>query len=93
MCKELSKKSGVPVEYTAVERHIKTRPQVEFSGSARVKNVKNAFRVKNPDKIRGKHVVLVDDVMTTGSTLKECALVLQQAGAVSVDTLTIARVC
>ena len=93
LCKELSKKSGVPVEYTAVERHIKTRPQVEFSGSARVKNVKNAFRVKNPDKIRGKHVVLVDDVMTTGSTLKECALVLQQAGAVSVDTLTIARVC
>ncbi len=93
LCQELSRKSGLPIEYTAVQRHIKTRPQVEFSGSARVKNVKNAFRVKYPEKIRGKHIVLVDDVMTTGSTLKECALVLQQAGAASVDTLTIARVC
>ena len=93
LCKQLNKKSGLPVEYGAIQRHIKTRPQVEFSGSARVKNVHNAFRVTHPDKIRGKHIVLVDDVMTTGSTLKECALELRKAGAVSVDTLTIARVC
>ena len=93
LCKELSRLSGIPVEYTALQRHIKTRPQVEFSGAARIKNVKNAFRVKEFNKIYGKRIVLVDDVMTTGSTLKECAQVLQKAGALSVDTLTVARVC
>ena len=93
LCHELSRLCGLPVEYTAVERHRKTRPQVEFSGHARIKNVKNAFRIRHPERIRGKHVVLVDDVMTTGSTLKECALVLHKAGAASVDTLTVARVC
>ena len=93
LCREVSKLSGVPVEYTAVVRHRRTRPQVEFSGSARVNNVKNAFSVKHPEKIIGKHVVLIDDVMTTGSTLKECALEIRKAGAASVDTLTVARVC
>ena len=93
LCHELSPLCGLPVEYTAVERHRKTRPQVEFSGHARIKNVKNAFRIRHPERIRGKHIVLVDDVMTTGSTLKECALVLHKAGAASVDTLTVARVC
>ena len=93
LCHELSRLCGLPVEYTAVERHRKTRPQVEFSGHARIKNVKNAFRIRHPERIRGKHIVLVDDVMTTGSTLKECALVLHKAGAASVDTLTVARVC
>ena len=73
-------------------RYRKTKPQVEFSGKARLKNVKGAFRVTHPEKIVGKKIVLIDDVMTTGSTLKECALVLLQAGAKSVDTLTVARV-
>lgn len=93
LCHELSRLCGLPVEYAAVERHRKTRPQVEFSGHARIKNVKDAFRIRRPERIRGKHVVLIDDVMTTGSTLKECALVLHKAGAASVDTLTVARVC
>ena len=93
LCHEVSKLSGIPVEYTAVVRHRRTRPQVEFSGSARINNVKNAFAVKHPERIIGKHVVLIDDVMTTGSTLKECALEIRKAGAASVDTLTVARVC
>ena len=58
-----------------------------------VSNVKNAFAVKHPERIIGKHVVLIDDVMTTGSTLKECASEIRKAGAASVDTLTVARVC
>lgn len=93
LCHEVSKLSGLPVEYTAVVRHRRTRPQVEFSGSARINNVNNAFAVKHPERIIGKHVVLIDDVMTTGSTLKECALEIRKAGAASVDTLTVARVC
>ena len=90
---ELEKLVLVPVDYNSVVRHKKTRPQVEFSGHERVKNVKGAFLVRHPEQIRGKKIVLIDDVMTTGSTLKECALVLQKAGASSVDALTVARVC
>lgn len=93
LAKELSKLVRLPVDYDCVERHKKTRPQVEFSGHDRVRNVKDAFRAKHPDKIRGKRIVLIDDVITTGSTLKECALALKRAGAKSVDTLTVARVC
>lgn len=93
IAKELSKITGIRVDYTSVVRHIKTRPQVEFSGHARIKNVKDAFQVKYPEKLKGKRVVLIDDVMTTGSTLKECALAMKKAGVKSVDTLTVARVC
>lgn len=92
LAKELGRLSGIAVDYSSVVRHRHTRPQVEFSGSARVKNIKGAFTVKHPENIKGKRIVLVDDVMTTGSTLKECALALKKAGAKSVDTLTVARV-
>ena len=92
LAKELSKLTGIPVDFKSVIRHRKTRPQVEFSGHERVKNVKNAFMVKNPQEIKGRKILLIDDVMTTGSTLKECALTLKAAGAQSVDSLTVARV-
>lgn len=92
LAKELNKLCGIPVDLAGVVRHRKTKPQVEFSGHERIKNVKGAFRVKHPDKLCGKRVLLIDDVMTTGSTLKECALAILEAGAASVDTLTVARV-
>lgn len=93
LASELTKLCHVPVDYTSVVRHKRTRPQVEFSGHERIKNVKGVFSVKHPEKIKNKRVVIIDDVMTTGSTLKECALALKAAGAKSVDTLTVARVC
>ena len=92
LCKELSKLIGIPVDYTSLVRCINTKPQVECNGNARKHNVKDAFQVKNPEKIQGKRVVLIDDIMTTGSTLKECAKVLLKSGALSVDALTVARV-
>lgn len=93
LAKELGKLWGVEVDYTSLIRHINTRPQVEFSGRMRLDNVKGAFRVINPQNIKGKRVVLLDDVLTTGSTLKQSTLTLKKAGAKSVDTLTVARVC
>lgn len=92
LVKELSKLTGIKADYTSLVKHKSTKPQVQFSGHERVKNVKGAFSVKHLEKIKGQRVVLIDDVMTTGSTLKECALALQKAGAKSVDTLTVARV-
>lgn len=92
LSKELSKLTGVETDFFSLKKIRHTKPQVSFSGKARVKNVKNAFTVKNNQNIIGKRIVLIDDVMTTGSTLTECAKSLLAAGAKSVDALTIARV-
>ena len=63
------------------------------TGNERKKNVRGAFSVDNEQKIKGKRILLIDDVYTTGATLNECAKVLIEAGAKSVDTLTVAKVC
>ena len=90
---ELSKMTGIPVDLTHLVRHRKTRPQVEFSGQKKKKNVKGAFSVKSINAFQGKRVLLVDDVLTTGSTLRECAKAISKAKPKSIDLLTAARVC
>ncbi len=92
LCRELGKIANIPVDYDALIRQVHTRPQVEFSGHERVKNIKGAFYVRKPERVKGRRIVLIDDVFTTGSTLKECALCLLQNGAAAVDALTVARV-
>jgi len=57
----------------------------------RRRNVRDAFVVVRPDSIRGATVLLVDDVMTTGATVDECARVLRRAGARHVDVLVLLR--
>lgn len=93
LARELSKQTGVKAEYKVLVKTKKTIPQVMCDSKQRMKNVKNAFAVKNFDLIKGKRIVLIDDVFTTGATLKECAKTLKKAGAKSVDALTVARVC
>lgn len=93
LARHLGKLTNIKVDYTSVIRHKKTKPQVEFSGHARVQNVKGAFEVKKPDNIKGKRIILIDDVFTTGSTLKECSKALYKAKAKSVDFLTVSRTC
>lgn len=68
-----------------------TRPQVELSGPERAANVKGAFHVARPEEFTGGTVLLVDDVYTTGATMRECAIVLKKAGASAVYVLTAAR--
>lgn len=90
---QLSKLTGLEVNTSALIKHKPTKPQASMSGSERLKNVKGVFSVKYPEAVRGRHVVLIDDVYTTGSTVKECAAALHAAGAAQIDALTIARVC
>ncbi|MBR1604503.1 MAG: ComF family protein [Alphaproteobacteria bacterium] len=92
LCKELSKLTQIQANYTVLQKTKKTKPQVECDSRTRVRNLKNAFSVNNIEELKDKRVVLIDDVMTTGSTLKECANVLLKAGVKSVDALTVARV-
>ena len=58
-----------PIITDALVRSRHTRTQTRLTAEERWKNVADAFRIKNPEKIRGKHVVLVEDVITTGATV------------------------
>ena len=69
-----------------------TRPQTGLAYGQRQGNVRNAFQCALPDSVIDKHILLVDDVLTTGATADACARVLLKAGARAVDVLTVARV-
>jgi ComF family protein len=73
-------------------RNRPTVPQTTLSGKARRNNLKGAFVVKCNKTIKGRNVLLVDDVFTTGATLQECSAVLIAGGAASVEAFTLARV-
>lgn len=66
-----------------LKRTRNTRSQTKLTDDARRKNIVNAFKIKN-NGIKGQRIILIDDVMTTGVTLNECAKVLKQAGAAEV---------
>ncbi len=90
LARSLSARSGLPVEL-AMERVRFTETQTAFDRSERMENLHNAFRLRQGRDVRGSRVLLVDDVLTTGSTLSECARVLKRAGASCVYAATAAR--
>jgi competence protein ComFC len=74
-----------------LERIRYTTTQTALDRSERMENLHNAFRLRKNANVRGLRVLLIDDVLTTGSTLSECARVLKHAGAISVHAATAAR--
>ncbi len=90
LARYVSNSLKVPVDYLSLRRTKETLPQSLLSPKERKKNVKDAFQVKG-DNLKGKRIILVDDVATTGNTLNECAKVLKKAGAVEVRCLVFAR--
>lgn len=68
-----------------------TPPQAKLSQEERLKNISGAFATLTPRKNPAKHILLIDDVLTTGATVNECAKVLSKAGAQRIDVLTVAR--
>ena len=89
LARSLALSLGLPSESRALRRHRATRPQVGLGLAARDVNVRGAFRAST--KVLGHHILLVDDVLTTGATLRACADVALAAGATSVSALTFAR--
>jgi competence protein ComFC len=74
-----------------LERIRYTTTQTALDRAERMENLHNAFRLRKNVDVRGLRVLLIDDVLTTGSTLSECARILKRAGAISVHAATAAR--
>lgn len=72
-------------------RRRRTPSQGRLGPLARARNVRGAFALRRGCDVKGKRVVIVDDVLTTGATVEECARVLRRAGAESIGVLTLAR--
>jgi ComF family protein len=86
----LARQSSIPLK-PLLERIRYTNTQTALDRSERMENLHNAFRLRKNVDVRGLRVLLVDDVLTTGSTMNECARVLKRAGALSVYGATAAR--
>ena len=79
------------IERDSLVKNKQTEPQTGLDRKQRRANIKNAFSIGNSSKITGKSILLIDDVYTTGATADECAKLLINEGAKSVDVLTLAR--
>lgn len=88
IAKELALLSGRKL-VTSLLRHKNTEMQAQLKFKQRAKNVENAFTIKQD--LSHQHIILIDDVMTSGNTLNECAKVLKKAGAQEVKVLVFAR--
>lgn len=88
--KALSRIIKLPECSKLLRRERYTEAQSLLDRQKRNQNVRGAFSVMSPEKVRGKSVLLVDDILTTGSTLEECSRVLKQAGAVKVFAVVVA---
>jgi ComF family protein len=86
----LSRRVGLPVDEDALYRVRATASQMRLPAADRRRNVEDAFRCTD-DRMRGRRVLLVDDVCTTGATLEACADALREGGACQVWALTLAR--
>lgn len=87
LARALSEGTGIPMNTRILIRQRETAPQKKLNDKERRKNIRGAFVVLK--QVRGKKIVLIDDIYTTGSTLDEAALVLKKAGAQNVCFLTI----
>jgi ComF family protein len=81
-----------PIRTGVLERTRTAAPQAGLSRRERESNIRGVFAVRHPEQVDGRHILLVDDVITTGATAGECARVLLASGAARVDVLALARV-
>ncbi|MEX5216979.1 MAG: ComF family protein [Nitrospiraceae bacterium] len=91
LAQAVSRRLGTGLSYTNLIRVANKPAQTSLSRSARLANLRQAFRLRTPEAVQGCRVLLVDDVFTTGTTLHECAKVLRKAGTGAVYALTLAR--
>lgn len=92
LARGLGRVHSIKVDFRLLKRVKDTPPQTGLHRKERLQNLKGAFAVTDPALLRGKKALLIDDIYTTGTTVRECARVLKKAGVEFVDVLTVARV-
>lgn len=93
LAERFARSTGIPI-FTSLKRHIATSPQVGLSMKERRRNLRGAFRLNDQSQLFKRRVILLDDVMTTGTTANEISRLLLRQGHVSfVGVLTVARAC
>ncbi len=91
IAKEISKRLGIPYRNNVVEKIRQARSQRGMTASQRAQNVRGAYKTAAPSAVKGKSILLVDDIITTGATLTEVSRVLKRSGAAYVFTAVIAK--
>jgi len=92
LAKEIGSYFDIPVTTNILFREKYTEPQISKQNrKERIKNIKNVFSCKNLNSIKNKEIILVDDVITTGSTLKECAKTLSKNNANDILAIVVAK--
>lgn len=91
LARALSKKFRLPVDFDSLKRRMPTASQVSLGRAARKMNVKGAFHLADAAAVKDEKIILIDDVFTTGSTVRECASVLMEGQAKEVAVITLAR--
>lgn len=89
LARQLARSQQRPVDYRLLQRTRATVPQQGLDAAARQRNLRGAFVATRA--LAGEHVLLIDDVLTTGATARECGRVLQAAGAAAVTVAVVAR--
>ena len=85
----IAKNRGVRLSIGNLIRIVDTDSQTTKGREQRLENMKEAFIVQNKPEFASKHILLVDDILTTGATIEQCALIMQQAGASKVSIATV----
>jgi len=91
IARHLSKFLNMPLLDNVLVKNRTTLPQVKLRAEERKQNILGAFACQNKHKIKGRNILLVDDIYTTGSTMKEAARVLKKSGAQKVIGVVVAR--
>ena len=91
LAKQISRMYDIPLDLFTLYRSVETSPQTQLSEDERRRNVRGVFALAAGKSVKGKNLLLVDDVYTSGATVNECSRVLMRGGAKGVYVLTLAR--